>query len=670
MREAHLKYLACPTCREALSIAEVSQRRGDSIETGVLQCAPCDQRFEIQRHIPRFVPQSSYADGFGFQWQKHAKTQHDWWSHSDVSETRFFNETKWPRRLDGEAILEVGCGSGRFTHHALSTGATVVAMDLSSAVDANYACHPDAENLLLVQSDIYQMPFPYETFDRLFCFGVLQHTPDVKESFMALPRFLKPSGSLAVDVYDKRSGLLGILEVFYRTYYWVRPFTRRMPPEKLYRWVDWYINRMWPVTRWINRIPVVGRKLNRMLLVVDYRGRYRLSEQKLKEWSVLDTFDMLSPAYDQRQTIKTFTQWFHEAPLDEYRRALRTQRHRRTRLQMLTPTIDHALSRPTHRRTSRLVLLATGLLGLLVVVAGVHVVLTGQLPFLRRESIWSVAIYEGPSPFQLAPIAGASDPVLTAADVTDVPAMFVADPFMLQADSTWYMFFEVLNKNANQGDIGLAKSTDGVAWEYEKIVLDEPFHLSYPSVFRWQDKYFMVPESEEAGEVRLYEATSFPFQWKHTNTLLTGERLADPTIFQHDDRWWLFVGASYTHDKLRLFMADDVKGPWTEHPQSPLIDNQPDIARPGGPVTEYEGQLYRLCQDCSPNYGNQLMAYRITQLTTTAYAEEPLESGPFLKASGKGWNAVGMHHSDAHQLSNQLWRACVDGHKKVWMLRF
>ena len=72
---------------------------------------------------------------------------------------------------------------------------------------------------------------------------------------------------------------------------------------------------MWPVARWIHRIPRIGPKINRALFVVDYRNRYPLSEDLLQEWSILDTFDMLSPAYEQRQTLQTVERWFAEAPL-------------------------------------------------------------------------------------------------------------------------------------------------------------------------------------------------------------------------------------------------------------------------------------------------------------------------------------------------------------------
>lgn len=317
MRKSHLPYLVCPDCQQDLVVSGATERNGDQIVTGTLQCENCSSEFQILRGIPRFVELTNYADGFDFQWNKHALTQHDSHSKSTVSEDRFFKETRWPRQLQGESILEVGCGSGRFTAQALSTGAMVVATDLSGAVDANYRVHGDSPNLLLVQSDIYRMPFRRESFDKVLCIGVLQHTPDVEKSFRTLPNFLKPHGSLATDVYDKRSGLLGLLEIFYRTYFWVRPITRRMPTKLLYSIVSAYIRMMWPIAKLINKIPVVGRKINRMLLIVDYRGRYELSEEMLKEWSILDTFDMLSPAYDQRQTIETFRYWFQTSPLQE-----------------------------------------------------------------------------------------------------------------------------------------------------------------------------------------------------------------------------------------------------------------------------------------------------------------------------------------------------------------
>ena len=317
MHKSHLKYLICPYCERDLVIGDSTDADEQRIESGTLCCQACKREFPIVRGVPRFVELSNYADGFDFQWNKHALTQHDSHSKSTVSEDRFFNETKWARELPDEIILEVGCGSGRFTAQAISTGAMVLATDLSGAVDANHRIHKDAKNLLIVQSDVYRMPFRKNSCDKVFCLGVLQHTPNVEKTFRTLPEYLKPGGSLATDVYDKRSGLMGIVEIFYRTYFWFRPITRRMDPRRLYPLVAGYIKLMWPFAKLINKIPVIGHKINRMLLVIDYRGRYDLSEEMLQEWSILDTFDMLSPAYDQRQTIQEFRRWFETSPLTD-----------------------------------------------------------------------------------------------------------------------------------------------------------------------------------------------------------------------------------------------------------------------------------------------------------------------------------------------------------------
>ena len=49
------------------------------------------------------------------------------------------------------------------------------------------------------------------------------------------------------------------------------------------------------------------------------------------------------------------------------------------------------------------------------------------------------------------------------------------------------------------------------------IVLDEPFHLSYPQVFQWQGAWYMTVESAGARRVSLYRATDFPLRWERTS---------------------------------------------------------------------------------------------------------------------------------------------------------
>src|SRR5205807_6639247 len=114
---------------------------------------------------------------------------------------------------------------------------------------------------------------------------------------------------------------------------------------------------------------------------------------------------------------------------------------------------------------------------------------------------WSIGIYVGDSPFHFLPVAGIENPVLTQLDVSDIPASFIADPFMIQAGDAWYMFFEAKNAMTRKGEIGLAVSKDGLNWSYKQIVLAEPFHLSYPYVFESEGEYYMIPETLQARQI-------------------------------------------------------------------------------------------------------------------------------------------------------------------------
>lgn len=290
----------------------------------------------------------------------------------------------------------------------------------------------------------------------------------------------------------------------------------------------------------------------------------------------------------------------------------------------------------------------------------------------KKYQEWSIGIYTGPSPFDLTPLDPAMNPVLTHKHVSDVPASFVADPFMLRVNHAWYMFFEVMNKKTCQGEIGLAISEDALHWTYKQIVLREPFHLSYPYVFEWDNEYYMIPETYRANSVRLYRAVDFPTQWSFVETLIKGNPFTDPSAFHFNDKWWLMTdiqGPPFYAGTLRLFYADRLLGRWFEHPKSPIIADNPHIARPAGRVLTLSDRAIRYTQDCYPDYGTRVRGFEIKDLTTTSYQEQEVDGNPVLAAAGDSrwneygsrWNECGMHHVDPHVMDDGRWIACVDG---------
>ncbi len=311
--------------------------------------------------------------------------------------------------------------------------------------------------------------------------------------------------------------------------------------------------------------------------------------------------------------------------------------------------------------TTILLLLLTS--AALLIVARYKKHLNKKIARQSRET-WAIGIYKGPSPVRLFLPEEILNPILTAKDVTDIKARFVADPFMIQNATGYYLFFEVLNDKRNTGEIAYAFSKDLLQWQYRNVVLKERFHLSYPSVFFWENRYYMIPECNNSGGIQLYEALEFPEQWKHIATLIksTGRNsaLVDPSIIHYQNRWYLFSYALKTKN-LHLFCSDTLTGPWKEHSKSPLVQGSPHYARPGGKVIETNASIYRYAQDETPHYGTRVWAFRITELTAETYSEEPVSDQPVLQPGHEWWNNAGMHTVDAHQTGTNEWIALVDG---------
>lgn len=310
MRPDHLDHLRCPKTRRKLQL-EIKQLKDGKVKEGTLLEPESGNKYPIINFIPRFVSPDNYANNFGLEWNRHNRTQYDESSGFNISKERFEKETQWGNSLVNELILEAGSGSGRFTKHALETGAIVVSFDYSNAVEANYNSNGQNENLLIVQASIYEMPFEMGSFDKVFCFGVLQHTPDPRKAFQCLVQSIRTGGHICSDIYLK-----SFAKVYLSPKYLIRWHTKNMDPERLYIWTEKYIKFMWPLAKMLMKIPRAGKMINWRLMIADYSSILKSADEKtLKEWAILDTYDMVSPAYDFPVTLKTFRKWHIEEGL-------------------------------------------------------------------------------------------------------------------------------------------------------------------------------------------------------------------------------------------------------------------------------------------------------------------------------------------------------------------
>ncbi len=313
MKLTLLDWLRCPECGAPVNLAPGHDAADGEVHAGSLRCAACPATYPIVRGIPRFVGDGNYTGSFGYQWTKFSRTQLDEHLGVPLSEERFQTETGWPRSLAGERILEAGSGMGRFTRCAAATGAEIVSFDYSSAIDANYANNHHLPNIHFLQADIRKPPFAPGTFDKVFCFGVLQHTPDPEQSFRSLLPMVRHGGEFVSDVY-RRS---------WKTWFWgqyyLRVITRRIPPERLFPLVERYFNIVHAATGLLLPVSSHFSKLVSLLLgTADYRGLYPMRPEVMREWCLLDTFDKLSPTFDSPQTLADVRRWFDGAEVSSF----------------------------------------------------------------------------------------------------------------------------------------------------------------------------------------------------------------------------------------------------------------------------------------------------------------------------------------------------------------
>ncbi|MEL6924385.1 MAG: hypothetical protein AAFO94_10090 [Bacteroidota bacterium] len=216
--------------------------------------------------------------------------------------------------------------------------------------------------------------------------------------------------------------------------------------------------------------------------------------------------------------------------------------------------------------------------------------------------------------------------------------VFWADPFLVAHEDRLFLFIEELPFATDRGYLSAMEVLKDGSVTPPKKILEKPYHLSYPFVFQYEDKYYMVPESYEDRSVQLYESVAFPYQWQFKKYLMRDVKAFDSTICFHEGRWWLFCtigtpAGTGDNDALHLFYADSpISEKWTAHPLNPIVTDVRS-ARPAGKIFRSDeqvmphlpkGSLIRPAQDCALKYGHGFKLMQIEELTPTTYREREL----------------------------------------------
>lgn len=208
---------------------------------------------------------------------------------------------------------------------------------------------------------------------------------------------------------------------------------------------------------------------------------------------------------------------------------------------------------------------------------------------------------------------------------------FWADPHLIEVDGRYFIFIEEFVYAKNKGHISVIELDAAGNWEKPVKVLEKDYHLSYPFIFKWNEKFYMVPESRANKTIDLYECAEFPCKWNFKQSLMKNVSAVDTTLIHYADKWWLFTAmaeneAAAPNVELFLFYSDDIfSEEWTPHPKNPIVSDVKS-ARCAGSLFVKDGKLFRPSQDCSKSYGYGFDLNKIETLSETEYFERRILS--------------------------------------------
>ena len=195
--------------------------------------------------------------------------------------------------------------------------------------------------------------------------------------------------------------------------------------------------------------------------------------------------------------------------------------------------------------------------------------------------------------------------------LAEAPAnQWCADPFVYEADGEHYIFVEQYENDKEKGSIGYFKFENGVPVN-KGILIENSYHMSYPDVFEYGGRYYMIPESSANSTVDLYEAEEFPAKWRKVKSLIVGQKYVDSTVYLDGEDFYLISYTMIGGYEVHVFQLD------MERLELKFLSKKQydkNVARPGGRLFLENGKLMRPAQDCSRKYGEALIFYQVDDL--------------------------------------------------------
>lgn len=266
---------------------------------------PLEEKNNVKNYI---LDKNTYVDNFSFQWKDFKNTQIDSFNKTQITydhiKKLLFNNFDL---IKNKNIIEIGCGSGRYSEYLHKYSKNLLLCDYSNAIYYNDTRNKN--NVEAIRADLFNLPEFSNKFDVVFCRGVLQHLPDPLKGIEILHSLVNKNGIVIFDIYKKPR-----LSFLNSKYLWRLVIKKIFTYDQLKVFLENNICKILSIRWAINS--KLGVNLNYffdyIFPIYDYKEKLPLSKEQLLEWAILDTLDGLITEYDKPFSYKEILKYFDQ----------------------------------------------------------------------------------------------------------------------------------------------------------------------------------------------------------------------------------------------------------------------------------------------------------------------------------------------------------------------
>ncbi len=203
-----------------------------------------------------------------------------------------------------------------------------------------------------------------------------------------------------------------------------------------------------------------------------------------------------------------------------------------------------------------------------------------------------------------------------------------ADPIICEINGENWIFVECYDKWLKKGMIGVV-GVNEVGKKRPQIIINEPFHMSFPEVFAFRGEWYMIPETHVVSEFRIYKMKKNVFKWELFCAIRTEHCFSDTVVYVRDEKIYLITTEKANDNpyinKLSFFCleidCDKNEAKIRELPIQMQNEYGYDV-RNGGSILQNEGSLFRVIQKSEyGEYGKAVLLKQITEMGEEGYLE-------------------------------------------------